>query len=189
MSSPVLSNPKMAVPEFLDWGLHQPSNKWELVQGEPVAMSPERNRHVAAKGAAYRALYAAVRAAGLPCTVLVDGATVVIDHETARRPDVSVQCGEAPDAEALTLDAPTILVEVTSPSSMRTDTDYKFVEYFSLPSLQHYLVLDPDKLVVVHHRRAAEGDIRSRIMADGEVDLTPPGFKVAVGAILGTEVE
>lgn len=181
------SEGRMTVSEFLDWGSRQPSDRWELVSGKAFAMSPERNRHVAVKGAAYRALYAAVRNAGLDCTVLVDGTTIVIDDETARRPDVSIQCGSSPDAEAMTLDAPTILVEVTSPSSIRTDTSHKFVEYFSLASVHHYLIIDPDKAVVVHHGRSSDGEIHSRILHGGDLELTPPGLSVSVSALLGSE--
>lgn len=179
------SSERMSVPQFLEWGLAQPSDRWELVSGKPLAMSPERNRHIAVKGAAYRALFEAARAAKLDCTVLVDGATVVVDEATARRPDVSVQCGAAPDGDAMTLDRPTILVEVISPTSARTDATFKFVEYFSLPSVMHYLIVDPDKAVVVHHRRGDDGEIHSRIAADGRLDLDPPGMFVAVEHLLG----
>ena len=178
---------RMTVAEFLHWGSRQSSDKWELVSGKAFVTSPERNRHVAIKGAAYRALYAAVRNAGSDCTVLVDGTTIVIDDETARRPDVSVQCGPSPDADAMTLDSPTILVEVTSPSSIRTDTSHKFVEYFSLASVHHYPVIDPDKTVVVHPRRSADGEIHSRILGEGYLDLTPPGIRIGVSALLGSE--
>ena len=95
----------------------------------------------------------AVADAGLDCTVLPDGATIIVDEATAREPDAAVQCGGLPDLDALTIDAPIIVVEVASPTSVRIDEDIKFVEYFSLPSIRHYLVVHPRRRVVVHHGR------------------------------------
>jgi Uma2 family endonuclease len=184
-ASTAIPKSRMTVPQFLDWAVAQAPGRYELVAGTPVAMAPERNLHLLAKGAVFRALSEAVAMAGLDCTVLPDGATVVIDDETAREPDAAVQCGSLPDPDALTIDAPVIVVEVASPTSMRTDEDIKLVEYFSLPSIQHYLVLHPKRRAVVHHSRQGSGEIHTRILHDGAVDLTPPGFSVSVEALLG----
>ena len=75
-------------------------------------------------------------------------------------------------------------VEVTSPSSERGDTDEKLVEYFSVPSIHHYLIVNPVKKVVIHHARRRDGDISTRIASSGEIDLTPPGMTVPVSELL-----
>jgi len=175
----------MTVAEFLDWGVLPAPGRHELVEGTPVARSPERNLHLIVKGAVFRALSDAVADAGLDCTVLPDGATIIIDEATAREPDAAVQCGGLPDLDALTLDAPIIVVEVASPTSVRIDEDNKFVEYFSLPSIRHYLVVHPKRRVVVHHGRQESGEIRARILHDGVVELSLPGFSVAVADLFG----
>ena len=82
-------------------------------------------------------------APGWPCTVFPDGVTVVIDNEHAREPDAAVQCGVAIRSQFVILVAPLIVVEVISPSSERDDTDEKLVEYFSVPSIHHYLIVNP----------------------------------------------
>jgi len=176
---------KMKVPQFLEWGDGR-EGKFELVNGEIIMMSPERVRHNLVKGAAYRALDDAVAEANLPCTVYTDGMTVVIDEDTARVPDAAVQCVEQ-DQDSLILDAPIIVVEVLSPSTERDDTGVKLVEYFSVPSIFHYLIVDPVKAVVVHHARAGAGPIQTRILSDGIVDLSPPGMSVAVKRFLGSK--
>jgi hypothetical protein len=55
-------------------------------------MAPERNRHALAKAAAFRAFDRAIAAAGLPCTVFPDGASVAIDDATLYEPGLSVTC-------------------------------------------------------------------------------------------------
>jgi Uma2 family endonuclease len=175
---------RMTVAEFLDWATAQPRGRYELVRGEVVAMAPERQRHLLVKGAVFAALREAVNRAGLPCTVFPDGATVVIDNEHAREPDAAVQCGVAGDLDSMVLEAPLIVVEVTSPSSERSDTDDKLVEYFSVPSIHHYLIVNPVKKVVIHHARSQHGDISTRIASSGVIDLTPPGMTVPVSELL-----
>jgi Uma2 family endonuclease len=175
---------RMTVAEFLDWAAAQPRGRYELVRGEVVAMAPDRLWHLLVKGAAFRALGDAVKRAGLPCTVFPDGATVVIDNEHSREPDAAVQCGGVTDLNTMILESPLIVVEVTSPSSERDDTGEKLVEYFSVPSIQHYLIINPAKKVVTHHARSRSGDIATRIASTGEIDLSPPGMTVSVAELL-----
>src|SRR5256884_1643261 len=156
------SKRRMTVPEFLTWAAAQPRGRYELVRGEIVAMAPERVRHNLVKLAVARALSDAVARAALPCTVFTDGMTVVIDNEHSREPDAAVQCNVATDLDSTILEAPLIVVEVASPSSERDDTGDKLVEYFSVPSIRHYLIVNPTKLVVVHHARDEDGEISTR---------------------------
>jgi Uma2 family endonuclease len=185
MSTPALPKARMKVPEFLTWAEAQSRGRFELVEGEVVAMSPERLRHNLVKLEVALALREAIRAAKLPCIVFTDGATVVINDYTAREPDASVQCGIDIDLNSMILEAPLIVVEVVSPSSERDDTHTKLIEYFSVPSIRHYLIILPEKRVVVHHQRNDGGDIATRIVHDGEIALTPPGMTVPVVALLG----
>jgi Uma2 family endonuclease len=176
---------RMTVAEFLAWAdSTQPCGRYELVRGEIVAMAPERTRHAIIKGAVFRALGDAIKRAGLPCTAFPDGVMVVIDDDHAREPDASVQCGAAVDLDSMVLDAPLIVVEVISPSSERTDTDVKLKEYFSVSSIQHYLIVDPASKAVVHHARNPGGDISRRVASSGAIDLTPPGLTVPVAELL-----
>jgi Uma2 family endonuclease len=175
---------RMTVAEFLDWAMAQPRGRYELVQGEVVTMAPERALRNYVKAEVYLALKNAIRRAELPCMAFTDGMTVVIDDQHAREPDAAVQCGRAFDPDTSILEAPLIVVEITSPSSERDDTGEKVGEYFSVPSIHHYLIVNLDKQVVVHHARRQGGDIEKRTMASGEIDLTPPGMTVPVAELL-----
>lgn len=176
---------RMTVDEFIPWAMAQPSGRYELVGGEVFAMAPERARHNLVKGHAYKALDAAVRRAGLDCTVFTDGMTVQIDASTAREPDASLQCGIKVDLDSLILEQPLLVVEVVSPSSGRDDTGAKVAEYFSVPSIRHYLILDPVKPVVIHHCRDAAGAIHTSIHTAGVLLIDPPGLELAVEDMLG----
>jgi len=184
MNAP-LPKARMKVNEFLAWADEQPDGRYALVDGEIIAMSPERARHNLVKLAVARVLGDAVTAAGVPCTVFTDGVSIVIDDQNTREPDASVQCGVDIDFDSMILEAPIIVVEVASPSSEQVDTESKLVEYFSVASIRHYLIVFPEKRVVVHHQRNETGDITTRIVHEGEITLTPPGLTVPVKALLG----
>jgi Uma2 family endonuclease len=171
---------RVKVPEYLAWAEAQPTGRFELVRGEIVAMAPERARHNIVKGNAFRVLHDAVRQAGLPCTVFTDGITVVIDDETAYEPDATVQCGTTLDLDTMVAEKPLIVVEVTSPTTERTDAAGKLADYFTVPSIVHYLVVDPVRLLVVHHARGTRGSIDTRIVREGErLTLDAPGLELA----------
>jgi len=180
-----LPKQRMKVPEFLVWAEAQPQGRYELVDGEVVAMAPERVRHNLVTLAVARALDDAVKRANLPCTVFTDGVGIVINENTVREPDASVQCGGKLDLDSMTLDAPLIVVEVASPTSERHDTHAKLIEYLSLHSIRHHLIVLPEQGVVVHHRRNDGGAIDTRIGREGAIDLTPPGMAVPVAELLG----
>lgn len=175
---------RMTVVEFLDWAERQPEGDFELVDGVIVAMARERALHNLAKLAAYRALQDAVDAAKAPCTVYTDGMTVEIDEHTARGPDALVQCGRPIDLDSMVADSPLIVVEVVSPTSERRDTDAKLVEYFSVPSIRHYLIFFPHKGVVVHHAKDDQGEISTSFVHSGSIQLEPPGISVSVDGTL-----
>jgi Uma2 family endonuclease len=175
---------RMTVAEYIPWAMSQTSGRYELVGGEVVAQASERARHNLTKAAVYKALDAAIRKAKLPSTAFTDGMTVKIDDYTAREPDASVQCGGKVDPEMIILDAPMIVVEVISPSSEKDDSSTKLAEYFSVPSIQHYLIVDAGKKLIIHHARGKGGDIATRIHTSGEISLDPPGAVLVVADVL-----
>ena len=143
-------------------------------------MSPERAGHARAKGSIYRALGDAIAASGLGCEAFPDGMTVRIDDSTVYEPDALVRCGPRTSDDSVEVPDPIIIVEVVSRSSRSTDSGVKLYDYFTLPSVRHYLVLDADKRAVAHHRRDEAGDISTRILRAGSVVLDPPGLTFAV---------
>jgi Uma2 family endonuclease len=148
-------------------------------------MGPSGARHAEVKFALQTALANAIRRAGLPCHMLPDGMTVRVADDTAHEPDALVYCGKEVPNSVLEIPNPVILVEVLSPSTRRIDAAAKLAGYFSLPSVMHYLIVDPDKPLVIHHARAEAGMIASRILRDGALRLDPPGMEVAVAEMYG----
>ena len=171
---------KMTVDEYLAWAEGQPG-RYELYGGIVYAMTPERAIHATVKFAVQTALANGIKRSGIPCHMLPDGMTVRVDEHTAHEPDALVYCGDQVPGSAVEVPNPVIVVEVLSPSTRYIDAAAKLVGYFSRPSVQHYLIIDPEKPLVVHHRREEGNTLTTRILHEGEIPLEPPGMEVAVG--------
>jgi Uma2 family endonuclease len=169
----------MKVDEYLAWAQAHPG-RYELRDGEIVARSPEGAGHAAVKFAVQTALLAGIRAHGLPCHMLPDGMTVRIDETTAYEPDALVYCGPKLEPSAIEVPAPIIVVEALSPSTRRIDAAAKLAGYFRVPSVAHYLIVDPNKPLILHHARGSRDTILTHIVTQGAVDLDPPGLTVAL---------
>jgi Uma2 family endonuclease len=174
----------MTVGEFLDWSGEQPG-RHELLAGEPVAMAPERVRHGEVKLAVATAFLGGVRRACVTCHVLPDGMTVAIDGHTAYEPDALVYCGERLQGHVIVVPEPVIIAEVASPSTRGIDAGVKLEGYFSLPSVVHYLIVDPERRTIIHHLRQPGGSLGTNIVNRGTLRLDPPGIEFEVADIFG----
>src|SRR4051794_10114154 len=73
-------------------------------------------------------------------------------------PDLVVVCGEAQfeDAQVDTLLNPTVIIEILSPSTEAYDRGAKFGYYRALPSLQEYVLVAQDQMLIEHFVRAGD---------------------------------
>jgi Uma2 family endonuclease len=148
-----------------------------------MTASPERAAHGRVKFSAAKVLDGAVTRASLPCEVFADGMAIRIDARTAYEPDASVVCGPQAPPDAIEIDNPVIVVEVLSPSTAGIVHGRELSGYFSLVNMPHYLIIDPDRRVAVHHKGGSGDAIENRVLTEGAVRLDPPGFEVAVEAL------
>jgi Uma2 family endonuclease len=176
---------RISVAEFLVWAEAQDKGRFELIDGQPIAIAPERAEHVAAKLRAANALMAAIGRARAPCEAFVEGLAVAVDASTSFQPDALVNCGEMVAPDAMIAPHPVIVVEVLSPSTRGIDTTVKLAGYFRVASLAHYLIVDLGQRHVVHYCKQADGTVTVAVIADGDIALDPPGISVAVSSLLG----
>ncbi len=164
--------------EYRRWTADQPRGRYERIAGVIVTMAAERVEHIRVKLRVWRALDQAIRAAGLPCEALGDGVTIEVGDDTDYEPDVLVNCGERLSGSAIAAPNPVVVVEVLSPSTRSVDTGAKLTDYLSLPSVRHYLIVRADRQAAIHHRRARDGGIETRLIAMGAIALDPPGIRI-----------
>jgi Uma2 family endonuclease len=170
-----LAKPNMTVDEFLAWAEENPG-RYELSEGEVYAMSPERLEHTQTKFAVQSALLAGIRKAGLPCHMVPDGATVRVSKRTAYEPDALVYCGPQKPGHSLEVPDPVIVVEVLSPGTRHIDNAAKLSGYFAVASVYHYLIVDIENRLILHHARGDGDYLTTRIVREGALALDPPGI-------------
>lgn len=182
---------RYTVDEFLAWARENPDTKCELVDGvivpknpgEPFGMAPETKLHAWVKGQTTVVLRNAVDAAGMRCAIYLDGPGIRINERRLFIPDLIVECDDPTIDSSLMSEAPTIVVEILSPSNSVSEMSRKLLAYFNMPTVRHYLVIDPRTRTLDHHFRGEAGAIEMASHEDGTLLLDPPGLKLDVPAL------
>jgi Uma2 family endonuclease len=176
----------LTVPEYLAWAEAQSGRKrTQLIDGQIVQMPSELVVHTRLKIRAYMALQAALAVSGLEGEVLTDGVAVPIDGNSAYEPDALLYLGPPVAGQQMTAPEPVVVVEVLSPTTAHLDKGVKLAGYFALPSVQHYLIIDPVTASLVHHGRSPDGSIVASTHSAGTLRLDPPGLVISVDQIFG----
>jgi len=130
------------------------SNRNEYFYGHILAMAGGTDSHSATKVAATLLLGRLL--ASKPCYIRDSDMKIATPNSNAAfYPDLSVFCNQKPDRNATAYDAPSLIVEVLSPSTRRYDLTTKRKEYFRIPSLRHYLLIDSETPSVLLYTRDA----------------------------------
>jgi len=89
------------------------------------------------------------------CYVFAEARIVTPNSAASFYADVSVHCDQVLPANGLATTSPILVVEVLSPSTRKFDLNAKRKEYFRLPSLRHYLLLDTESISAMLYTREA----------------------------------
>ncbi|MDX2309337.1 MAG: Uma2 family endonuclease [Hyphomicrobium sp.] len=171
----------MTADEFIAWAMTQERGRYELLDGMVVSdMNSERSIHAVVKLNAAFALRLALKAAALPGQAFGDGMAVRITSRIVHEPDAILRLGSPLPDEQVYVSDPVIVVDVLSPGSGPVDTGAKLLNYFTLPSLMHCLVIDPGKRTVLHYRRGTDGQPALTVRDEGVLALHPPGLAIMV---------
>lgn len=144
-----------------------------LVAGEEGELVNERALHAAVKLHVAMELHRAFRAAAAPLFLFGDGMSVLTPHGRVRGPDAVAIPRASFDPEKRLLTDPVFLCEVLSPTTERVDLVVKVREYFGIPTVRCYLIVDPDdRLCTLHTRAGGAGTVVSTEVTEGPLSLT-----------------
>jgi Uma2 family endonuclease len=178
----------MTVDEFLAWAVRQKKGRYELFKGRVIMQQPQTWRHAELRAHVYNLLVAAVERGGVPYFAAPDGMTVRISEDEAFEPDALVAPLPRPEGLDLEIANPVLVVEVLSPSSVKRDLADKLAGYSKVPSIAHYLVLDPEEREVIWFRRISGGGLQPPIaMREGTLALNPPDIALVVAEVFPPE--
>lgn len=155
--------------------------KHEYVAGEVFAMSGVTTRHNLLTLNLTRLLHVAAKRHG--CRVFAVDVKLRAASDRIYYPDLMVACGSAAEVE-LIVDQPAIVVEVTSPSTRRTDRREKLDAYQRMPSLRTYLSVEQRRRQVVLYTRAQDADWRrDEFLGSGDVPIPALGLSLTLDDI------
>jgi len=87
------------------------------------------------------------------CNVYSSDVVVRLTERRHYLPDVSVSCDPADWTRKKALEAPTVVVEVLSPSTEKLDRTEKLEAYQRYPTIQEILLIDSRRLYIEHYHR------------------------------------
>lgn len=131
--------------------------KHEYVAGKVYAMAGETYSHNLIASNLMGELHTKLK--GKSCRVLNSDSKVKIHTGTQARfyyPDASVVCGENV-LPGVFQDKPTLIAEVLSDSTRRTDEGEKLEAYQTITTLNVYMLIEHDTIGVIVYRRTDEG--------------------------------
>lgn len=145
----------MTPEEYLEFD-RQSDTKHEYFGGEIYAMAGATKRHVQITSALTALLFN--QTVNRPCNVFQSDMRVHIDQNTYFFPDLAIVCGDDQylGEKEDTLLNPNVVIEVLSPSTKDRDRGSKWQQYRQIDSLQDYLLVSQDQMLVEHYTR--DGD-------------------------------
>ena len=178
---------RMTVAEFLAWDAPN-ETRWQLVDGEPVAMAPASRTHGTLQLELGRLIGNHLADAGSPCTVIAAPGIVprIRTNENFRIPDLAVTCSRY-ETEEYDVSNPVLIVEVLSPSN-RADTWRNVWAFTTIPSLGEILILSSTAIRAELLRRGSDGhwSAASTVIEDGDLILDSIDFTMPLAGIYRT---
>lgn len=180
---------RMTLDEFLAWDSETfGAARWQLIDGEAVAMAPARDAHGSMQIELGRLLANHLLQAGVPCRVVSEPGIVpkLSASGNYRVPDLGVTC--APPGDTLMVPEPVLLVEIMSPNN-RAITRANIWAYATIPSVQEILVLQSTRIEAELLRRGADGGWPAEpetVAANGALDLRSIGFTIPLTSVYRT---
>lgn len=165
----------MSFEGFLDWVQTQ-EGRFEFIAGEVFAMTGGTRAHSTA--ATHLTIALGVHLKSSHCRVYnSDMGVRVVAVDALYFPDVSVSCEQGSGSD-LYLSEPNVIVEVLSPSTERFDRGRKFHDYWKIPSLREYVLIDTDGQFVDLYQRTAAADWTLHSFRDGMFRLASLDFEM-----------
>ena len=178
---------RMTVDEFLAWDSGD-GRAWQLVDGEPQAMSPAKITHCALQSELGGLIREQLAALGGSCVLVSNPG--VIPHVQARHnvrvPDLAVTCSNY-EKEESAVTQPVLIVEILSPSN-HYETWANVWTYTTIPSVQEILVLHSVSIGADLLRRQPGGawPQEPQSVTQGDLVLDCIGFRVPLADIYRT---
>jgi Uma2 family endonuclease len=168
----------MTLDEFLRWAQYQ-EQRHEFVDGAAVAMAGGTRAHDRIQRNLI--IRCTPRLSGSGCEPLGPDIMVVTGTGNGRYPDMTIDCGTY-EATAVAATEPTVVFEILSESTKKTDQLAKLVDYDATPAIRHYVLVSQIEPLVLVYSRGGHGSfgIRPETLRGLEAVLALPSVGIAL---------
>lgn len=174
---------KISVEDYLA-GEETSPVKYEYVYGEVYAMAGTSDNHNRIVVNLITLLSTHLRDS--PCEPFSGDIKVRVSPHVYYYPDVLVSCEENAENPYFR-NEPILIVEVISPSTQEIDRREKLLFYQQMPSVQEYVVVEQQKILIEIHRRQTDGHwityYFSHENADEEIEFQSVELTMTLGEI------
>jgi Uma2 family endonuclease len=177
---------RMTLDEFLSWDSgDRTGRRWQLVDGEPMAMAPGSEAHGAIQGELGRLLGNHLLDHCPACRVITEPGIVprIRANRNYRVPVLGVTC-VPPSTNQMVTD-PVLLIEILSPSN-ELETRANIWAYTTLPGLQEIMAVQSTRIEAALLRRGPDGCWPAEpemIAAGGTLTLASIGYTLPLTAL------
>lgn len=157
----------------------QSEERWEFHNGEILSLAGATNRHN--KIVLRTSSWLLGKADRKGCDVFSESVRLFkFRSDRYYYPDVMVTCHPLDRQTKNGVRSPLLIVEVVSNRSAKFDYSTKLRDYFVLPSLMHYLVVEQEECLVHHYHRLDSDEWRIAVLSDLEQQLTIPELEAVL---------
>lgn len=118
-----------------------------------------------------------------PCEVFMSDVKVMAAEDVYYYPDVMVAC-DAPGGDMYVRRQPLLIIEVSSPTTERTDRFEKLPAYQGIPSLREFLLVAQNRVFVEVHRRVdGKWEVETLTEPEQQLRLASIGLTLSLGEI------
>jgi len=157
--------------------------RYEYIYGEVYAMAGTSDNHNRIVNEIIAHLVFHLR--NSPCEPFSGDIKVRVNPQVYYYPDILVSCEENPE-NSYFRNNPILIIEVLSPSTQEIDRREKLLFYQQMPSVQEYVVVEQQKMLVEIHRRQPDGRWITYYFnegADEEVEFQSVEMTMTLGEI------
>jgi len=173
----IKTSDNISVQEYLDGELIS-EIKHEFISNQVYAMAGASANHERIAGNIYSELRLHLK--NSPCEPFSSDMKVRV-RDSFYYPDVLVAC-DFDESEPYYTQSPILIVEVLSQSTRKMDEQIKRMEYFNIPSLKEYIIVEQDFVDVAVYRRSDQWQHTNYFLGD-EVMLDSIGLTLTVEEI------
>lgn len=157
-------NHKYTYQEYLTW---DDDERWEIIDGEVYNMSPAPTSfHQLLAGECHYQLVSQLK--GKKCTPFMAPTDVIFSDENVVQPDVFVVCDKQKMLQTHIQGAPTLIIEILSPSTSVKDKREKKELYESF-GVKEYLLINPEEAYVERYHLKGKKFQGPQIFAENEI--------------------